>query len=76
MGTYVRTGHNSYRLRERSWALNADGSPAGFSDFKSSAEVAEDGSTWSGKGVTFSTTCSDNVVLKTTITYTAKRFSA
>ena len=50
MGTYARTGHNSYRLRERVWAMDAKGNPAGYADFTGTAVVAGDGKSFSGSG--------------------------
>ena len=54
MGTYTRTGPNSYLIRERAWAMSANsvppGAPAGFSDFNGTAVVAPDGKSWKGSG--------------------------
>jgi hypothetical protein len=77
MGTYVRTGHNSYRLRERAWAMYDNGEPAGYSDFTGTAIVAPDGKSFSGSGA-FNQYGLDNkpVFPAQNITYTAVRFSA
>ncbi len=32
MGTYTQTGHNSYPFRQRNWAMDASGNPAGSVD--------------------------------------------
>jgi hypothetical protein len=75
MGTYTRTGPNSYRIRERAWAYDASGNFAGYSDFSGSAIVAEDGKTFSGSGVFNQYDVNGNVVFgDQAITYTATRF--
>jgi hypothetical protein len=54
MGTYTRTGPNSYLIRERAWAMTFNsvppGAPVGFSDFTGTAVVAKDGNSWMGSG--------------------------
>jgi hypothetical protein len=75
MGTYARTGPNSYRLRERSWAMKADGTPAGSSDFSGTALVAADGKSWSGSGTITQYDVNGNVAFTIPdFTYTATRF--
>jgi hypothetical protein len=74
MGTYVRTGHNSYQLRERSWAMDASGNPAGYSDFTGTAVVTADGKSFSGSGTYVQYDLNGNVVFNEPITYTAVKF--
>jgi hypothetical protein len=77
MGTYTRTGPNSYRLRERRWAMGAGGVPAGSSDFTGAAVVAGDGRSWSGSGTYIQYDLTGiNVVLTLPLTYSAVRFPA
>ena len=76
MGTYTRTGPNSYRLRERGWAMDASGAPAGSSDFTGTAVVASDGKSWSGSGTYIQYDIKGNVVLSQPLTYTAVKFPA
>ena len=52
MGTYGKTGHNSYRWRHQTWVFDASGNPAGATDNFGSLIVAEDGKTFSAKGTT------------------------
>jgi hypothetical protein len=76
MGTYARTFPNSYRLRERSWAYDANGAWAGYSDFSGTAAVAADGNSWSGSGTYTQYDVNGNVVAtNTNFTYSAVRFS-
>ncbi len=76
MGTYTRTGPNSYRLRERGWAMDAKGNPAGSFEFKGTAVVAYDGKSWSGSGTYVQYDLKDNVLLNQPLTYTAVKFPA
>lgn len=76
MGTYVRSGHNSYRLRERAWAMDAKGNPAGYSDFTGTAVVAPDGRSFVGSGAYIQYDLNGAVVLNLPITYTAVKFPA
>ena len=74
MGTYVRTGPNSYQLRERSWAIDPSGNPAGSTDFNGTALVAADGKSWSDSGAYVQYDLNGNVVVNQPITYTAVKF--
>jgi hypothetical protein len=57
--------------------MNSDGTSAGYTDFKGSAEVAEDGNTWSGKGTLTQYDVSGKVVFtEANFTYKATRFNA
>jgi hypothetical protein len=74
MGSYIRTGHNSYRLRERSWAMDPKGNPAGSTDFTGSATVAENGKTFAGSGTYTQYDLNGDVLFAQPITYTATKF--
>ena len=52
MGTYVKTGHNSYKWRHRTWVFDASGNPAGTTDNFGSITVSGDGKTFSATGTT------------------------
>jgi len=76
MGSYARTNfRNSYRLRERAWAYDANGNWAGYSDFTGTAVVADDEKSFSGSGIFNQYDSNGNVVFgNQVITYTATRF--
>jgi hypothetical protein len=76
MGTYTRTGPNSYRLRERSWVMDPKGNPAGSSEFTGTAVVARDGNSWSGSGTYIQYDLKGKVLLNEPLTYTAVKFPA
>jgi len=77
MGTYTRTSFFTFRLRERTWAFDSSGNPAGSADFKGTATVATDGKTFAGSGTLNQYDLNGNVVFTIAdFTYTAVKFPA
>jgi hypothetical protein len=52
MGTYARTGPNTYRWRHETWVFDSQANPAGKTDNFGSLTIAGDGRTFSAKGTT------------------------
>ncbi len=76
MGTYARTGHNSYRLRERVWSMNPDGTSSGSAEFTGTARVAEDEKSFAGSGTYTQYNLNGGVLFTLQLTYTAVKFPA
>jgi hypothetical protein len=77
MGTYVQTGHNSYRWRHRTWVFDSKANLAGSTDNFGSLIVAEDGKTFSAKGTTIQYDVNGKEVYKAAdFVFNGTRFSA